>query len=37
MLDYRVHSLCVGHLKLILLLGDVYVGLKIPVSLWRSP
>ena len=34
MLDYRVQSLCGGHLQLILLLGDVYVG---PVSLWRSP
>ena len=27
MLDYRVQSLCAGHLQLILLLGDVYVGL----------
>ena len=27
MLYYRVQSLCGGHLQLILLLGDVYVGL----------
>ena len=37
MLDYRVQSLCGGHLQLILLLGDVYVGLKSPVSLCWSP
>ena len=36
MLDYRAQSLCGGHLQLILLLGDVNVGLYIPVSLWRS-
>ena len=35
MLDYRVQSLCGGHLQLIILLGDV--GFQIPVSLWRSP
>ena len=38
MLDYKVQSLCGGHLQLLLLLlGDVFVGFKIPVSLWRSP
>ena len=37
MLDYRFQSLCGGHLQLILLLGDVYVGLQRPVSLWRTP
>ena len=37
MLDYRFQSLGGGHLQLILLLGDVYVGLQIPVSRWRSP
>ena len=37
MLDYRFQSLCGGHLQLILLLGDVYFGLLIPISLWRSP
>ena len=37
MLDYKVMSLCGGHLQLILLLGDVYLGLRSPVSLWRSP
>ena len=36
MLDYRVQSLCGGHLQLILLL-DVYVGLLSPVYLRRSP
>ena len=37
MLDYRFQSLGGGHLQLILLLGDGYVGLQIPVSRWRSP
>ena len=37
MLDYRVQTLCGGHLQLILLLGDVYVGLYIPVSLCWPP
>ena len=37
MLDYKVMSLCGGHLQLILLLGDIYLGLRSPVSLWRSP
>ena len=27
MLDFRVQSLCGGYLQLILLIGDVYVGL----------
>ena len=37
MFDYRFQSLCGGHLQLILILGDAYVGLYFPVSMWKSP
>ena len=37
MLYYRFQSICGGHLQLILLLGDAYVGLYFPVLMWKSP